>query len=125
MVALYRIPSVASVRWHTCQVPGQRQGFPGCVCQRTDTPSHAVRRSGADRQYCMALTKGMCTVNKDTREGQWQQLAGLIKTKWGKLTDDDLMQAEGNREVLLGKLHERYGLARDVAEKALRDLGHA
>jgi uncharacterized protein YjbJ (UPF0337 family) len=63
-------------------------------------------------------------MNKDTLEGQWQQLSGVIKAKWGKLTDDDLKKAAGNRDYLLGKLHEQYGLARDVAERALREMGH-
>ena len=63
-------------------------------------------------------------MNKDTLEGQWQQLSGAIKAKWGKLTDDDLMKSSGNREYLLGKLHEQYGMARDVADKVLRDMGH-
>ena len=63
-------------------------------------------------------------MNKDTVEGQWQQLAGVIKAKWGKLTDDDLKKSAGNREYLLGKLHEQYGVAREIAETTLREMGH-
>ncbi len=62
-------------------------------------------------------------MNKDTAEGNWKQLAGKIKAKWGKLTDDDLARAEGNREYLLGKIQEHYGLAQDKAEERLKELG--
>ena len=54
----------------------------------------------------------------------WQQLVGVIKAKWGKLTDDDLKKSAGNREYLLGKLHEQYGMVREIAEKTLREMGH-
>lgn len=62
-------------------------------------------------------------MNKDTVQGNWKQLSGKIKEKWGKLTDDDLKTAEGNNEYLFGKLQEHYGLARDMAEQNLKDLG--
>jgi len=62
-------------------------------------------------------------MNKDTVQGNWKQLSGKIKAKWGKLTDDDLTRAEGNREHLLGKLQEHYGLAKDKADQNLKELG--
>jgi uncharacterized protein YjbJ (UPF0337 family) len=62
-------------------------------------------------------------MNKDTVKGEWQQLSGKIKQKWGQLTDDDLKEAEGDHEILLGKLHEKYGLAKDKAKQQLKDLG--
>jgi len=61
-------------------------------------------------------------MNQDRIAGQWKQLSGKIKTKWGKLTDDDLKQAEGTSEYLAGKIQERYGLARDVAEKQVKEF---
>lgn len=61
-------------------------------------------------------------MNEDRIKGQWKQLAGKIKTQWGKLTDDDLTVAEGNSEYLAGKVQERYGLAKDEAEKQVRDF---
>jgi uncharacterized protein YjbJ (UPF0337 family) len=63
-------------------------------------------------------------MNEDTIKGQWKQLSGTIKAKWGKLTDDDLQRAEGNREHLLGKLQEHYGLAKDKAEAHLKEIGY-
>ncbi len=46
--------------------------------------------------------------------GSWKQLEGKVKAKWGLLTDDDLMTIKGSRELLVGKLQERYGIARTM-----------
>jgi uncharacterized protein YjbJ (UPF0337 family) len=63
-------------------------------------------------------------MNQDTAQGKWQQLSGKIKQKWGQLTDDDLTRSAGNREYLVGKLHEQYGLAKDRANSELDTLGY-
>lgn len=56
-------------------------------------------------------------MNKDILKGKWTQLKGGIKNNWGKLTDDDLKQVEGNREKLIGKVQEKYGKSREEAER--------
>mgnify|MGYP001627754088 CR=1 FL=1 len=56
-------------------------------------------------------------MNWDKIEGNWKQFKGEAQAQWGKLTNDDLDVAEGNREKLVGKLQERYGYAKDEAEK--------
>ena len=61
-------------------------------------------------------------MNNDRIQGNWKQLTGKIKAKWGDLTDDDLTQAEGNTEYLVGKVQERYGIARDEAKRQVRDF---
>ena len=61
-------------------------------------------------------------MNEDRIKGQWKQLAGKLKAKWGKLTDDDLRVAEGNSEYLAGKIQERYGLAKDDAVKQVKEF---
>ena len=61
-------------------------------------------------------------MNEDRIKGQWRQLNGKLKSRWGKLTDDDLQVADGNAEYLAGKLQERYGLARDEATKQVREF---
>ena len=66
--------------------------------------------------------KRSTTMNEDKIKGQWKQLAGKLKAKWGKLTDDDLKVADGNSEYLAGKIQERYGIARDEAERQIRDF---
>jgi uncharacterized protein YjbJ (UPF0337 family) len=54
-------------------------------------------------------------------EGNWKQLKGSAKEKWGKLTDDDLNVIEGRREQLEGKLQQRYGFAKDQIRKDVDD----
>jgi uncharacterized protein YjbJ (UPF0337 family) len=58
-------------------------------------------------------------MNKDTIEGNWKQLKGSVKARWGKLTDDDLTVAAGNTEILRGRIQERYGIAKEEAQKQL------
>jgi uncharacterized protein YjbJ (UPF0337 family) len=57
------------------------------------------------------------TMNRDTLKGQWTQLKGKVREQWGKLTDDDLDKAQGNAEMLIGKIQERYGRNREEAER--------
>lgn len=59
-------------------------------------------------------------MNKDIIAGNWKQLTGEIQNQWGKLTNDELDQIEGNRTKLVGLIQERYGVAKDEAEKQLR-----
>jgi uncharacterized protein YjbJ (UPF0337 family) len=56
-------------------------------------------------------------MNWDQVKGQWMQMKGSVRKKWGKLTDDDLDVIAGERERLVGKIQERYGIAKDEAEK--------
>ncbi len=56
-------------------------------------------------------------MNWDQGEGKWKQVKGSIKEHWGKLTDDDLDVIAGRRDNLVGKLQERYGIAREEAQK--------
>jgi uncharacterized protein YjbJ (UPF0337 family) len=61
-------------------------------------------------------------MNEDKIKGQWKQIAGRLKAKWGKLTDDDLKVAEGNSEYLAGRIQERYGVAKDEALKQVKEF---
>jgi uncharacterized protein YjbJ (UPF0337 family) len=56
-------------------------------------------------------------MNTDQLSGKWKQMKGAAKQHWGKLTDDDLEVIAGKREALVGKLQERYGMAREEAQK--------
>ena len=56
-------------------------------------------------------------MNEDRMEGKWKQMKGALKTRWGKLTDDDLDVIEGQKDQLVGKVQERYGIAKDEAQK--------
>lgn len=61
-------------------------------------------------------------MNQDIIKGKWKQVTGQAKVQWNKLTDDDLGVADGHREYLVGKLQERYGWAKDEAEKQVKDF---
>ena len=61
-------------------------------------------------------------MNWDKVEGNWKQMKGAVKEKWGKLTDDDLTVAAGKRDALVGRLQERYGVAKDEAERQLNEF---
>ena len=56
-------------------------------------------------------------MDSDRIAGNWKQVKGKVKEKWGKLTDDDLDVAAGKRDQLIGKIQERYGVAKDVANR--------
>ncbi len=56
-------------------------------------------------------------MNWDTIKGNWKQAEGKVKEQWGKLTDDDLTMIAGKRDQMVGRLQERYGIAKDEAEK--------
>jgi uncharacterized protein YjbJ (UPF0337 family) len=60
-------------------------------------------------------------MNDDMFKGQWTQLKGAIREKWGKLTDDDLDQVQGKSEQLVGKIQERYGYAKEEAQREFDD----
>jgi uncharacterized protein YjbJ (UPF0337 family) len=60
-------------------------------------------------------------MNWDQIEGKWKQLKGEVQKQWGKLSDDDFAVIQGNREKFVGKLQERYGIAKDDAEKQAND----
>ena len=60
-------------------------------------------------------------MNWDQIAGNWKQVKGVVREKWGKLTDDDVDVIAGKRDILLGKIQERHGIAREEAEKQLKD----
>jgi uncharacterized protein YjbJ (UPF0337 family) len=61
-------------------------------------------------------------LNRDTMAGQWKQIRGDVKSKWGKLTDDDLTRAEGDYEKLVGSIQTRYGHTREQVEREINDF---
>lgn len=66
-------------------------------------------------------------MNKDWLEGNWKQFKGSVREKWNKLSDVDLDEIKGKEEKLVGKIQEKYGIAKLEAEKAVADfkLKHA
>jgi uncharacterized protein YjbJ (UPF0337 family) len=57
----------------------------------------------------------------DRIKGNWKQMTGKVKQQWGKLTDDDLTEAAGDREILEGKIQARYGYTKDQARQEVDD----
>ncbi|WP_195820124.1 CsbD family protein [Roseobacter sp. MH60115] len=58
-------------------------------------------------------------MNWDIIKGNWKQMKGQVQSKWGELTDDEIDQAEGDRTRLAGLIQERYGVAKDEAERQI------
>jgi len=56
-------------------------------------------------------------MNADQLKGKWMQFKGELKQQWGKFTDDDLQQIEGNYDKFIGKVQERYGEKKDELMK--------
>ena len=54
-------------------------------------------------------------MNSEQFEGKWKQFQGQIRQKWGHLTDNDMQVIAGKRDVLIGRVEERYGLAKEKA----------
>jgi uncharacterized protein YjbJ (UPF0337 family) len=64
-------------------------------------------------------------MNWDRIEGDWKQMKGKVKEKWGQLTDDDMDVIAGKRDQLAGKIQSRYGVAKDEAEKQIDEWAKA
>lgn len=57
-------------------------------------------------------------------KGSWTQTKGAVKEQWGKLTDDDLMEIQGRRDQLVGKIQTRYGISQEQAEAQVSGWEH-
>jgi uncharacterized protein YjbJ (UPF0337 family) len=64
-------------------------------------------------------------MNKDQVQGKAEQLKGEIKKTWAKLTDNDMLLLEGNRDQFFGKVKEHYGLAKEDAQTKLKAMEDA
>src|SRR5580692_823653 len=56
-------------------------------------------------------------MNWDQVQAEWKQVKGQVKSRWAKLTDDDMMNLAAKKDVLVGKIQERYGVMKDDAER--------
>lgn len=56
-------------------------------------------------------------MNQDQLAGKWKQIKGSFKQKWGKFTDDEITQFNGNRDMIIGALQEKYGQTKENAQK--------
>ena len=60
-------------------------------------------------------------MNSDQLKGKWKQMKGSVKERWGKLTDDDVDVINGQNEQLVGKIQEKYEIAKDEAQRQVDD----
>ncbi|EPX79629.1 CsbD family protein [Salipiger mucosus] len=60
-------------------------------------------------------------MNWDQIKGNWTQMVGTARARWGELTEDEVQQAKGDREQLIGLVQERYGVAREQAEREVAE----
>jgi uncharacterized protein YjbJ (UPF0337 family) len=56
-------------------------------------------------------------MNWEKIAGEWREAKGKLRAKWGKLTDDDLEAIAGRKDVLVGRLQQRYGRKKEEAER--------
>jgi uncharacterized protein YjbJ (UPF0337 family) len=60
-------------------------------------------------------------MNWDQVQGKWTEMTGRVRQQWGKLTDSDIEQAKGDRDVLAGKIQHQYGVTKEEAERQIDD----
>ena len=60
-------------------------------------------------------------MNSDQLQGKWKQMKGSVKERWGKLTDDDVDVINGQNEKLVGKIQEKYGIAKEEAQRQVEN----
>jgi len=60
-------------------------------------------------------------MNWESIEGNWRQLKGRVREQWGRLSNDEVDVIAGRRDKLVGKLQEHYGIAREEAERQVRE----
>jgi uncharacterized protein YjbJ (UPF0337 family) len=93
-----------------------------------EPPAHPTppSQAGAERlaQVSDDFFPRSYVMNWDQISGDWKQFKGKVKEKWGKLTDDELTTIAGKRDQLAGLLQERYGYAKDQAEKELNEFSN-
>jgi uncharacterized protein YjbJ (UPF0337 family) len=70
----------------------------------------------------MTISQSGDAMNWDRIEGNWKQLTGKVRETWGRLTDDELERIAGRRDKLAGSLQNSYGIAKDEAEKQIKDF---
>lgn len=51
--------------------------------------------------------------------GNWKRMKGSVKQRWGKLTNNEIREAQGRRESLNGFIQSRYGIDRETADKQI------
>jgi len=80
-----------------------------------------LERRRPPTRYLPTKPTGGMTMDWNRVEGNWKEMKGKVKEQWGKLTDDDLDVINGKQDQLEGRLQQRYGYAKDQAQKEIND----
>ena len=64
-------------------------------------------------------------MNNKIFKGNWNQIKGKLKEKWGKLTDNDMKEIEGQHDRIYGLLQERYGRKKEEIQKEIDEFNRA
>jgi uncharacterized protein YjbJ (UPF0337 family) len=67
--------------------------------------------------WVMTKRSGGAIMNSDQLEGKWKEVKGEVREKWGKLTDDDIQIIGGRQDQLIGRVQQRYGIAKEAATR--------
>src|SRR5437868_14577477 len=87
------------------------------------TPTSGGRRkTSIATDFFLAIKGVFAMVNQQTLQGNWNEIKGKLRSKWGQLTNDDLQSAHGNTDQLVGLIQRKTGEARDSIEKFLDEL---
>src|SRR5476649_1213400 len=88
-------------------------------------PLAAQAQAQAQTSTTQSTTSTTVKADMDTMwakiKGSWTQTKGAVKEQWGKLTDDDLMEIEGRREKLVGKIQTRYAISQEIGRASCRE----
>jgi uncharacterized protein YjbJ (UPF0337 family) len=84
------------------------------MCQKSTAPRAAAAAEAHNEERL--------DMNRDTMQGNWKEMKGKAKERWGKLTDDDLDVVEGKADQLAGKIQQRYGKSKDEADREVDDF---
>ena len=60
--------------------------------------------------------------HSDKLQGQWKQIKGDLRERWGKLTNDEVEQINGQEQNLVGKIQEKYGIAKEEAQSQVKSF---
>ncbi|PQJ78092.1 CsbD family protein [Polaribacter porphyrae] len=60
-------------------------------------------------------------MNKDTQEGTWKQIKGEFKDKFGEITNNKSLEAEGEKEKMIGEIQKKYGKTKDEIAEAIKN----
>jgi uncharacterized protein YjbJ (UPF0337 family) len=118
--SLYSVAMLPS--WKTVPEVDGLATMPGALPWPCERPSRAQQMRKGLRPFAdWLLYLRRIAMNWDRVEGNWKQVKGAVKARWGKLTDDDFDVIAGKREQLAGKIQERYGIEKDEAERQLNE----